>query len=153
MPWICVFQPTPSFVISFNSFIFMCFASQISFNHLIQCIPLLLDLSTFPIIIACFRMSLVLIICPKYLNLYHRILVSSEISGLVSSITDLFVLLVVHGTVFVTFSSSVIVRMHLFFCSPFSHFSYHCHMAYRTIGKITESIIISFWLICQYFYL
>ena len=66
-------------------------------SHLILCRrPRRLVPSTLPNIIS-FSIPLALIVCPKKVSAILAIMPSNEISGFISSKTDLFVLLAVHG--------------------------------------------------------
>ena len=70
-----------------------------SFNtssHLVLCLPHLLLPSALPNITS-FSIPLALIVCPKKVSACLAIMPSNEISGFISSKTDLFVLLAVHG--------------------------------------------------------
>ena len=69
------------------------------FNHLTFCHPLLLLPSIFPSIRAFFKVSVLLMRCPKYWSFSFSISPSSKYSGLISFRIDWLDLLVVQGTI------------------------------------------------------
>ena len=90
-------QALLSFTISQRLLKLMCIESMLPSNHLILCLPLLLQPSIFPSIRVFSNESALRIRWPRYWSFCFSISPSNEYSGLISFRMDLFDLLAVQG--------------------------------------------------------
>ena len=96
-PWTAARQASLSFTISQRLLKLMCIESMLPSNHLILCLPLLLQPSIFPSIRVFSNESALRIRWPRYWSFCFSISPSNEYSGLISFRMDLFDLLAVQG--------------------------------------------------------
>ena len=97
-PWTAAHQASLSCTVSRSLLKFMSIESVMPSNHLILCRPLLVLPSIFPSTRVFFNGSALCIRRPKYWNFSLSISPSNEDSGLISFMTDWFLLLAVQGT-------------------------------------------------------
>ena len=97
-PWTAAHQASLSCTVSRSLLKFMSIESVMPSNHLILCRPLLVLPSIFPSTRVFFKGSALCIRRPKYWNFSLSISPSNEDSGLISFMTDWFLLLAVQGT-------------------------------------------------------
>ena len=97
-PWTTAHEASLSCTVSRSLLKFMSIESVMPSNHLILCRPLLVLPSIFPSIRVFFNGSALCIRWPKYWNFSLSISPSNEYSGLISFMTDWFLLLAVQGT-------------------------------------------------------
>ena len=97
-PWTAARQASLSFTVSQSLLKLMSIESEMPFNHVILCHPLLLLPSIFPSIRVFSNDSVLCIRCPKYWSFSFSITPSNEYSALISFRIDWFDLLAVQGT-------------------------------------------------------
>ena len=97
-PWTAARQASLSFTVSQSLLKLMSIESEMPFNHVILCHPLLLLPSIFPSIRVFTNESVLRIRWPKYWSFSFSITPSNEYSALISFRIDWFDLLAVQGT-------------------------------------------------------
>ena len=152
-PWIAAHQASLSITNSRSSLKLMSIKSVMPSNHLILCLPLLLQPSIFPSIRVFSNESVLCIRWPKYQSFSFSISPSSEYSGLISFRTDWLDLLAVQETLKSLLqhhsSKASILQCSAFFIVQLSH-------PYMTTGKtiawlngtLLAKQCLCFWICC-----